>query len=193
MFVEKDEAKMSSGWPRQKPCIRQNGCMMHELCPARQVVYAFLEGAVGVFFSLHDAWLLGASAAGLTPFVETEHDGVVDGELAGVLASLVWFGVGEAAWTSTRRPGDVGAVDIGVGCPLLGDDSGNRDSETRRVMASICLLVAPDLLSDGRCAASFSTNTILSAGCRARTSFSVMSRQQGCILVSEIKVPKTYE
>ncbi len=76
---------------------------------------------------------------------------------------MVRFGVGAAELMSTRRPGEVGAVDAGVEMLLVHADEGNWDSCTRRSIASICLLVAPDLFKDWRCEANFSTSTALSS------------------------------
>lgn len=42
------------------------------------------------------------------------HGGLVEGVLRGLLESTVMLGVCAAELTSTRNPGDVGAVDTGV-------------------------------------------------------------------------------
>ena len=96
----------------------------------------------------------------------------LDGVLRGLFGSMVKLGVGAAELTSTCRPGDVGAVDAGVWLLLVVADRGACESATRRSMASICLLVAPDCLRDWRCDASLLTSTALSSPWSALTSFS---------------------
>ena len=107
--------------------------------------------------------------SGASPF---KHGTPLDGVLRGLLAPIVRSGVGAAELTSTCRPGDVGAVEAGVRLRLVATDAGACESATRRSMASICLLVAPDCLRDWRCDASLLTSTALSSPWSALTSFS---------------------
>lgn len=87
---------------------------------------------------------------------------------------MVRFGVGAGEWTSTCNPGDVGVEEDGVGMLLVVADARIWESATRRSMASICLLVAPDFFRDWRCDASLLTSTSLSWPWSALVSFSVV-------------------